>query len=481
MPQTIVIFGASGDLTQRKLISSLYSLYLKGRLSEDTRIIGMAIDAFDDELFRAHLKQGYEQLSGPIPNPAKWDTFISHVYYLTGNFSNTDDFALLRERLHAIESAGSGRLYYLATSPAFYETIAAQLGTLDMEVEHYGWRRLVIEKPFGHDRASALALNKAIHNVFDELQIYRIDHYLGKETVQNILVFRFGNTIFEPVWNRNYVQEVQITVAELLGVGHRAGYYDQTGVLRDMFQNHLLQLLALVAMEPPASLDADAQRSEKSKVLYSVRPMTLDQVRTSTVRAQYKGYRDEQGVAIDLQTATYAGLRLFVDNWRWQDVPFYLRSGKMLNNKLTEIVVRFRNPPHAFFPTAKDVSPAPNTISLCIAPDEGVHLTFETKVPDTVVDTQSVDMEYHYKTGLIPEAYERLLLDALHGDATLFARADGIDLAWGIIDPILQGWQQPDVAPLATYVPGTWVPKRRINYSRKMAIRGCISAGRRNP
>lgn len=456
--QTIVIFGASGDLTQRKLIPSLYHLFLKGRLDIDTNIIGMAIDPFTDETFRVHLKQGYEQLVGPLPEPYQWERFIAHVFYQTGNFSNTEDFSTLRDRLHHIEGSGAGRLYYLATSPTFYETIVAQLGTLDMEVEHYGWRRLVVEKPFGHDRASANALNKAIHAVFDETQIYRIDHYLGKETVQNILVFRFGNTIFEPVWNRNYIEEVQITVAESIGVGHRAGYYDHAGVLRDMFQNHLLQLLALVAMEPPASLDADAVRNEKSKVLYSVHPMTPDQVRTNTVRSQYTGYRTEDGVAADSQTATYAALRLDVDNWRWQGVPFYLRSGKQMTDKLTEIVVRFRNPPHAFFPPAQNASLTPNRLSLCVAPDEGIHLSFEAKVPDTLLDTESVDMEFHYQKGSTPEAYERLLLDALHGEASLFARADGIDLAWGIIDPILNGWALPDAEPLTFYAPGSWGP-----------------------
>ncbi len=459
MSQTIVIFGASGDLTQRKLIPSLYNLYRKGRLPDATFIMGMAIDAFDDNSFRAHLKDGYEKLVGPIPEPSKWDQFAGQIYYQTGNFGSTDDFEKLHDRLHAMETAGAGRLYYLSTSPTFYEMIVAQLGTLDMEVEHHGARRLVIEKPFGHDRASALALNRAIHAVFDESQIYRIDHYLGKETVQNVLVFRFGNTIFEPVWNRTYVEQVQITVAESLGVGHRAGYYDQAGVLRDMFQNHLLQLLCLVAMEPPATLDADAQRNEKVKVLQSMRPITQEHVKNYTIRGQYDGYLNEQGVAPNSQTATYAALTLFVDNWRWQGVPFYLRSGKMMNEKLTEIIVRFRNPPHSFFATAaKSAALSPNTVALCVAPDEGVHLSFETKVPDTIVDTQSVAMEYNYAAGVIPEAYERLLLDALHGDATLFARSDSIDLAWGIIDPIHEGWAKPDAPPMTHYPAGSWGP-----------------------
>ncbi len=458
MTQTIVIFGASGDLTQRKLIPSLYNLYRKGRLEDGIRIVGMAIDPFDDTSFRKHLHEGYEKLVGPIPEPEKWRKFAASIHYQTGSFDSTDDFDKLHQKLHKLEKAGDGRLYYLSTSPQFYEVIASQLGTLDMEVEHHGWRRIVVEKPFGHDRASAQALNKAILSVFDESQVYRIDHYLGKETVQNVLVFRFGNTIFEPVWNRNYIEEVQITVSESIGVGHRAGYYEKSGVLRDMFQNHLLQLLALIAMEPPASLNADAQRNERTKVLYSIRPMTADEVHKNTVRGQYKSYTSEDGVAPHSQTPTYAALRMYVDNWRWQDVPFYLRSGKMMTDKLTEMVIRFRKPPHSFFPHIEGSALTPNTLSICVAPDEGIHLSFETKVPDSILESQSVNMEFHYKPGEIPEAYERLILDALHGDPTLFARADTIDLAWGIIDPILAAWESKNAPPIATYADGTWGP-----------------------
>jgi glucose-6-phosphate 1-dehydrogenase len=336
------------------------------------------------------------------------------------------------------------------------------LGAADMSREEEGWRRIVIEKPFGRDLVSAQALNQDIHAVFEEHQVYRIDHYLGKETAQNLLFFRFGNTIFEPVWNRNYVDHVQITVAEDVDVGHRAGYYDQAGVLRDMFQNHLLQLLALVTKEPPASFQADAIRNEKVKVLSAIRPIPSNAVAEHTVRGQYRSYRDAPGVAPDSQTATYAAVRLYIDNWRWQGVPFYLRSGKALATKISQIVIQFRCPPHVMFPLPPGHGIRSNQLALCIQPDEGIHLRFEAKVPDTFSETRSVNMEFHYANAFgpdaIPEAYERLLLDALQGDASLFTRSDGIERAWQLIDPIIQGWESPSAPPLAIYEPGSWGP-----------------------
>ncbi|HSJ52608.1 MAG TPA: glucose-6-phosphate dehydrogenase, partial [Anaerolineae bacterium] len=296
-----------------------------------------------------------------------------------------------------------------------------------------------------------------VHAVFDENQVYRIDHYLGKETVQNIMTFRFANAIFEPIWNRRYVDHVQITVAESVGVGRRAGYYEEAGVLRDMFQNHLMQLLTLTAMEPPAVWDANALRDEKVKVIRAVRPGTVG------VRGQYEGYRGQKGVASDSQTPTFAALQFYIDNWRWQGVPFYLRSGKCLATKMTEIAIVFKCVPHLLFPQPAGGEMAPNVLSLCIQPDEGVHLRFEAKEPGAGMNTRSVDMEFHYAHGLsasLPEAYERLLLDALQGDASLFARADEIELAWGLIDPILAAWQEPDAAPLAFYPEGSWGPDK---------------------
>ncbi|MBI5957628.1 MAG: glucose-6-phosphate dehydrogenase, partial [Chloroflexi bacterium] len=333
-----------------------------------------------------------------------------------------------------------------------YVPIVEHLGQKGMAKHPDGWRRVVVEKPFGHDLASAHALNAALHRVFAEDQVYRIDHYLGKETAQNILFFRFANTIFEPVWSRNYVDHVQITVAEQVDVGHRAEFYDKAGVMRDMFQNHLLQLLSLVAMEPPASFQADALRNEKVKVLASIRPVAVK----DTVRAQYKGYCDAKGVAPNSQTPTFAALKLYIDNWRWQGVPFYLRSGKALSSKESEIVVVFKCPPHMMFdPSAEEGCFAPNMLSLCIQPDERIHLKFEAKVPGSHQDTRSVDMEFNYRSSFggapLPEAYERLLLDALNGDASLFTRSDEIEAAWRLVDPVLKNWQKPGAPPLVTY------------------------------
>jgi glucose-6-phosphate 1-dehydrogenase len=329
-----------------------------------------------------------------------------------------------------------------------------------MAGEEQGWRRVIVEKPFGRDRASAQALNDAMHAVFNEQQIYRIDHYLGKETAQNVLFFRFGNAMFEPVWNRTHVDHVQITVAETVPVGQRGGYYDQSGVLRDMFQNHLLQLLALVAIEPPASFNADAVRNETAKVLSALRPITAETLSQHTVRGQYRGYRQEPNVAPDSQTPTYAALRLYVDNWRWQGVPFYLRSGKCLKAKVSEVVFQFHRPPHIIFPSGRAIEPG--VLRLGIQPDEGIHLRFQAKVPDTEAEMRAVNMAFHYDDSFgpssIPEAYERLLLDALGGDASLFIREDAIDLAWRFVDPILEGWQTSAAPPLACYDPGSWGP-----------------------
>ncbi len=462
---SLIIFGASGDLTRRKLMPALCSLYSKNRIPRELRIVGVARTDMSTAEYREFIHREMQKTSGFHPNEPEWADFSYRISYLMADVTSPESLRELELHLKGLEDFDpevSNRLYYLAIAPNYYRDAITGLGQAGMTDDTTGWRRLVVEKPFGIDRASAHDLNDVAHSVFREDQVFRIDHYLGKETVQNLLVFRFANTIFEPIWNRNYIDHVQITVAETLQVSERGDYYDHTGVLRDMFQNHLLQLLSLVAMEPPHIFEAEALRNEKVKVLNAIRRIHPEGVAQHAVSGQYRGYRDEPNVASGSRTPTYAALRLFVDNWRWQGVPFYLRSGKALKDKTSEIIIQFRNPPHMLFPLAEDEDIPANTLAIFVQPDEGFHLEFQAKTPDAGLQMRQVELEFHYQSAFggkaIPDAYERLLMDALNGDASLFTRADEVEQAWSIVDPIIAGLNGLAAPSLHFYSPGSWGP-----------------------
>jgi glucose-6-phosphate 1-dehydrogenase len=484
-PLSIVIFGASGDLTARKLIPSLYRLFRKQRLPEEAQIVGVARSPLSNDAFRSRLAAAVKEFAAKDWEEKSWDAFARKVFYAAGDATQPGGLQKLQSFLQQAEgSEGGRRLYYLAVAPQLSPQIATRLGEAGMNKEGGGWKRLIIEKPFGHDLASARELNRTLHAYFNEDQLYRIDHYLGKDTVQNILAFRFANTLFEPLWNHKYIEHVQITVAEQVTVDDRAEYYDKAGVLRDMFQNHLLQLLALVAMEAPARFAAEPVRNEKVKVLDSVPIPTPEEAAQQVVVGQYDGYRSAKGVAPDSRTPTFAALRLHVDNWRWQNVPFYLRSGKALKARYSEVVIQFLCPPHIMFPLPPGTQLQCNRLTLRIQPDEGIHLSFQTKVPDHGgMELAPADLDFSYARRYpdkpIPEAYERLILDAIHGDATLFMRSDEIEKAWQIMEPFLAATErrdapEPEVYPVGTLSPACAEAMLARENREWAAMTGCV-------
>ncbi|MDX1962169.1 MAG: glucose-6-phosphate dehydrogenase [Pirellulales bacterium] len=470
MPHTLIIFGASGDLTSRKLIPALYSLFEKGRLPPETRIVGFSRTEYTHEEWRAKLAESTAKFEPQHYQAESFARFAQQLFYCPGDIGTAADFLTLRDLLDKLENdQPCDRVYYLSTSPVFYTTAISQLGQAGLATEDRGQRRIVIEKPFGTDLASARQLNAHLHTVFAESQVYRIDHYLGKETVQNILVLRFANTIFEPIWNRRYIDHVQITVAEEVVVGRRGDYYDTAGVLRDMFQNHILQLLMVIAMEPPARFRADSIRDEKVKVLQAIPPLTPAQVATESIRAQYAGYLTEPGVKPDSITPTFAAFKLEIDNWRWKGVPIYLRSGKGMSCRTTQIVIQFREPPTLLFSRRDQLPPQPNMLVIQVQPAEGIQLHIQSKVPDAGMKLRQTALDFRFQREFpqnMPEAYQRLLLDALTGDASLFARADEVEQAWAIIDPILEAWKTSGQPPMDTYEKGLWGPERSTDWMR---------------
>jgi len=471
-PHILVIFGASGDLTKRKLIPALYELHTENLLPDQFAILGVSRTELSDLSFREKMQEFLPKQ----PNKQKdIDQFMEHLYYQPLSTSDSAEYHLLKSRLELLGSELSipeNYIFYLSTPPNLYQIIPQSLAEVGLNDSSTGFKRLIIEKPFGIDLQSAQELNKNLLNYFTEDKLYRIDHYLGKETVQNMLVTRFSNGIFEPIWNHNFIHHVEITSAETLGVEARGGYYDQSGAMRDMVQNHLMQLVGLVAMEPPVVIEADAIRNETLKVFQSLRPITEDEVIRHVIRGQYtqshigneldNGYREEQGVDPLSKTETFLALKFFIDNFRWAGVPFYIRTGKKLPARVTEVVIHFKNTPHHLFGNQDSTEPVNNQLVLRIQPDEGILLKIGMKIPGAGFRVQTVNMDFHYNElsdVYLPSAYGRLLLDCMQGDATLYARGDAVEKAWNFVQPILYAWQNNPSIPIYGYPSGTWGPE----------------------
>lgn len=474
--QILVIFGSNGDLAKRKLLPAIFQLYLDNLLPEKFVVLGAGSQEKDEAAYRADVRDSLKEFAKKSmkTGASKLKDFLELVYYKKVHNQTEEDFGALKEyidRLSVELDIPQNTVYYFSIPPFLYEVVAANMVKYGLNVEDKGWKRIIVEKPFGYSYDTAIDLDQKLHSGFHEDQIYRIDHYLGKETVQNIMVTRFYNGFFEPIWNRKYIDRIEITASEKIGVGNRGGYYETSGAMRDMIQNHLLQVLAVVAMEPPAIFDSDSIRNETVKVLQALRPIKGKDVAQYVVRGQYvsgqvgeevqKGYRQETGVAPNSKTETFVALKLFIDNWRWGDVPFYVRTGKQLPEHVTEVVIHLKPAPHQLFKQLCLTEPN-NMIILRINPDAGVAIDFGMKIPGAGYKVQNVNMAFHYSDltdKKISEAYERLLLDCMTGDSTLYARADAVKASWKFVDPILQAWQtNPDI-PLYFYESGTWGPK----------------------
>lgn len=480
---TVVIFGATGDLTARKLLPALYNLAREGMVPAGFSLLGVGRRPWSDDDFRAEMRKSAEQFSRVQPiNEEVWQTFAEGLFWVGGEFGDINTYEQIASRLEQIDqqrSTNGNRLFYLAIPPSWFDDAISNLQKVKLTEQSHGWSRIIVEKPFGHDYKSAQELNDLVSRAFDESQVYRIDHYLGKETVQNLLVARFANAIFEPIWNRNYIDHVQITVAESLGIGSRAGFYEEAGALRDMITNHMMQLLTLTAMEPPVEFNEHEVRSEKVKVLHAIRPMSASDVDQNALRAQYDhgtingdevpGYLAEKGVNPASRTPTFVALKFEIDNWRWAGVPFYLRTGKRLAKRVTEIAIQFKKPPLLLFPEIRDEIES-NVLALRIQPNEGITLKFSAKQPGQRMIIHPVNMDFRYGSSFgvaAPEAYERLLLDAMLGDPTLFTRRDEVEAQWALMTPILERWENDEVKHLPHYEAGTWGPDESDQFMQR--------------